>query len=191
MAQPAIATVADSVLAPGKLSKGQQLGQYTIIKEIGKGGQGAVYQALDSKLNRTVALKLLPPELTENAINRKRFEREAQLASSLDHPNICTIHDLTDFSGQYFIVMQSVPGRNVRELVGGRPLDLLTALKVAIQVCDGLAAAHAQGIIHRDIKAQNVIVGDGGQVKILDFGLAKLAQHASPAEQTELTVQGS
>jgi serine/threonine-protein kinase len=187
---PAIAVVADEVLAPSKLAKGQQLGPYKILKEIGKGGQGAVYQALDTKLNRTVAIKLLPPELTANEINRKRFQREAQIASALDHPNICTIHDFAENAGQHFIVMQFVPGRNVREMVAARPLEILTALKIAIQVCDGLAAAHAQGVIHRDIKAQNVIVNDSGQVRILDFGLAKLTS-ADSVEQTELTVQGS
>ena len=192
MERPAVAEVVEAVLGSEKLFKGQRVGQYKILGELGQGGQGAVYQALDTKLNRTVALKLLPPELTVNEINRKRFQREAQLASALDHPNICTIHDLTEFDGLHFIVMQFVAGRNIRELVGGHPLELTSALKVAIQVCDALAAAHAQGIIHRDIKAQNVIVTDNGQAKILDFGLAKLTQEDPEVkDQTELTVQGS
>jgi serine/threonine-protein kinase len=192
MERPAVAEVAEMVLEAKKLYKGQSVGHYKILKEIGKGGQGAVYQALDTRLDRTVALKLLPPELTVGEVNRKRFEREAQLASSLDHPNICTVHDLTEFDGLHFIVMQFVAGRSVRELVGGRPLELKSALKIAIQVCDALAAAHAQGIIHRDIKAQNVIVAEKGQAKILDFGLAKLVQaDAGGKDQTELTVQGS
>ncbi|HEY8204809.1 MAG TPA: protein kinase [Pyrinomonadaceae bacterium] len=192
MEQPAVAEVAEVVLDAKKLFKGQTIGQYKILRELGKGGQGAVYQALDTKLNRTIALKLLPPELTVNEINRKRFQREAQLASALDHPNICTIHDLIEFDNLHFIVMQFVAGRNIRELVGGRPLELTSALKIAIQVCDALAAAHAQGIIHRDIKAQNVIVTDNGQARILDFGLAKLTQESPDGkDQTELTVQGS
>jgi len=192
MERPAVAEVAEVVLDFKKLFKGQNVGQYKILKEIGKGGQGAVYQPLDTKLNRTVALKLLPPLLTVNEINRKRFQREAQLASALDHPNICTIHDLIEFDGLHFIVMQFVAGRNIRELVGGHPLDLISAVKIAIQVCDALGAAHAQGIIHRDIKAQNVIVTDNGKAKILDFGLAKLTQESPDGrDQTELTVQGS
>ena len=192
MERPAVAEFAEIVLGGKKLFKGQGVGHYEILGELGKGGQGAVYQALDTKLNRTVALKLLPPELTVSEVNRKRFQREAQLASALDHPNICTIHDLTEFEGLHFIVMQFVAGRNVRELVGGRPLELESALKIAIQVCDALAAAHARGIIHRDIKAHNIIITDSGQAKILDFGLAKLTQESPDGkDQTELTVQGS
>src|SRR5437016_7966969 len=119
MERPAVAEVAEAVLGSEKLFKGQSIGQYKILGELGKGGQGAVYQALDTKLKRTIALKLLPPELTVSEINRKRFQREAQLASALDHPNICTIHDLTEFDGLHFIVMQFVAGRNIRGLVGG------------------------------------------------------------------------
>lgn len=191
--KPAVGEVAEIVLGENKkILKGQILGQYKIVKELGKGGQGAVYQAFDSKLNRTVALKTLPPELTVNEITRKRFEREAQLASALDHPNICTIHDLTEFENVHFIVMQFVDGKNIRQLVGGHPLELKSALKIAIQVCDALVAAHAQGIIHRDIKAHNIIVTEKGHAKILDFGLAKLTQeNPNGNEQTELTVQGS
>jgi serine/threonine protein kinase/Tfp pilus assembly protein PilF len=188
MEKPAVGEVAEIVLGGRKIAKGQTVGQYKIIKEIGKGGQGAVYTALDTKLNRTVALKTLPPELTVDRTSRKRFQREAQLASALDHPNICTIHDLTEIDGAYFIVMQFVEGRNIRALVNGKPLDLKSALKIAIQVADALAAAHAEGIIHRDIKAHNVVITEKGQVKVLDFGLAKLT--GENQEQTELTAQG-
>jgi serine/threonine-protein kinase len=153
---------------------GAKLGNYRILEKIGAGGQGTVYKATDTKLGRAVVIKVLPPELTVKEANLKRFEREARLASALDHPNICTIFDLNDLDGVHFIAMQFVEGKNVRELVNGRPLDLRSALSITIQVADALAAAHARGIIHRDIKAGNVMVTPSGQVKILDFGLAKL-----------------
>src|SRR2546427_5627739 len=153
---------------------GAKLGNYRILEKIGAGGQGTVYRATDTKLGRTVVIKVLPPELTLKEANLKRFEREARLASALDHPNICTIFDLNEIEGVHFIAMQFVEGKNVRELVSGRPLDLRSALSIAIQVADALAAAHSRGIIHRDIKAGNVMVTPSGKAKILDFGLAKL-----------------
>jgi eukaryotic-like serine/threonine-protein kinase len=153
---------------------GAQLGNYRILEKIGAGGQGTVYKATDTKLGRSVVIKVLPPELTAKEANLKRFEREARLASALDHPNICTIFDLNEIGGVNFIAMQFVEGKNVRQLVNGRPLDLRSALSIGIQVADALAAAHARGIIHRDVKAGNVMVTPSGQVKILDFGLAKL-----------------
>jgi serine/threonine-protein kinase len=173
---------------------GTNLLNYRILEKIGAGGQGTVYKALDNKLGRTVVVKVLPPELTVKEANLKRFQREAQLASSLDHPNICTIFDLNEVGGVHFIAMQHVEGRNVRQLVDGRPLDLRSALSITIQVCDALASAHARGVIHRDIKAGNVMVTDTGQAKILDFGLAKLldddaARHEG-IHHTELTEIG-
>ncbi len=173
---------------------GQNLGNYKITQKIGAGGQGTVYKAIDQKLGRTVVVKVLPAELTVKEANLKRFEREARLASSLDHPNICTIFDLDEVDGLHFITMQYVEGKNVRQLCNGRPLELESALRIAIQVTDALAVAHARGIIHRDIKSGNVMVTDGGQVKILDFGLAKLVDEAEAASQgihqTELTEIG-
>src|SRR5512132_3022223 len=151
---------------------GRFLKNYKILEKLGAGGQGTVYKAIDGKLGRTVVIKVLPAELTAREANLKRFEREARLASALDHPNICTIYDLNVINGVHFIAMQYVEGRNVRQLVNGRPLDLRSALSIAIQVADALATAHAQGIIHRDIKAGNVMVNRAGQVKVLDFGLA-------------------
>src|SRR6059058_1929347 len=156
---------------------GKFLRNYKILEKLGVGGQGTVYKATDGKLGRTVVVKVLPAELTAREANLKRFEREARLASSLDHPNICTIFDLDEIEGVHFIAMQYVEGKNVRDLVNGRPLDLRSALSIAIQVADALAAAHSRGIIHRDIKAGNVMVTPAGQVKILDFGLAKLLDH--------------
>ncbi len=153
---------------------GATLLNYRITEKLGEGGQGAVYKAVNTKLGRTVVIKVLPPELTGKEVNLRRFEREAMLASSLDHPHICTIYDLNEAAGLHFIAMQYVAGRNVRQLVNGRPLELRSALSIATQVADALVAAHARGIIHRDIKAGNVMVTDTGLVKVLDFGLAKL-----------------
>jgi len=173
---------------------GTTLGNYKILEKLGAGGQGTVYKAVDSKLGRTVVIKVLPPELTSRGANLKRFEREARLASALDHPNICTIFDLNEINGVNFIAMQYVEGRNVRQLVNGKPLEIESALSIAVQVADALAAAHALGIIHRDIKAGNVMVTSKGQAKVLDFGLAKLldegAARDSGIHHTELTEVG-
>src|SRR6478672_12870042 len=142
---------------------GTTLGNYKILEKLGAGGQGTVYKAIDSKLGRAVVIKVLPQELTAKVANLKRFEREARLASALDHPNICTIFDLNEISGVHFIAMQYVEGRNVRQLVNGRPLELKSTLLIAIQVADALAAAHSRDIIHRDIKSGNVMVMPSGQ----------------------------
>ena len=176
------------------IAAGTSLLNYRILEKIGAGGQGTVYKALDKKLGRTVVIKVLPPELTAKESNLKRFEREARLASSLDHPNICTIFDLNHAEGLHFIVMQYVEGKNVRQLVAGRALELTSALLIGIQVADALATAHKRSIIHRDIKAGNVMVTSAGQVKILDFGLAKLVDETlardSGIHHTELTEIG-
>ena len=173
---------------------GQLFGNYKISAKLGAGGQGTVYKAVDQKLGRTVVLKVLPAELTVKEANLKRFEREAQLASALDHPNICTIFDMDEANGLHFIAMQYIDGKNVRQLCNGRPLELDSALRIGIQVTDALAAAHVRGIIHRDIKSGNVMVTEAGQVKILDFGLAKLLDEQqavlSGIHQTELTEVG-
>ena len=173
---------------------GETLGNYRITHKIGAGGQGTVYKAIDQKLGRTVVIKVLPAELTVKETNLKRFEREARLASALDHPNICTIFDMDEARGLHFIAMQYVEGRNVRQLCNGRPLELESTLRIAIQVTDALSVAHARGIIHRDVKSGNVMVTDSGQVKILDFGLAKLLDETEAAtsgiHQTELTEIG-
>src|SRR5438093_13278684 len=174
--------------------KDGQLLHYRITHKLGAGGQGTVYKATDTKLGRTVVVKVLPADLTSKETNVKRFDREARLASALDHPNICTIFDLDEAEGSHYIAMQYVEGKNVRQLVNGRPLELESALRIGIQTADALAAAHARGIIHRDIKSGNVMVTDSGQVKILDFGLAKLLDETEAAtsriHQTELTEIG-
>jgi serine/threonine protein kinase/tetratricopeptide (TPR) repeat protein len=173
---------------------GKTLRHYRITAKLGVGGQGAVYKATDTKLGRPVVIKVIPPELSVKESNLKRFEREARLASSLDHPNICTIFDLDEVDGVHFIAMQYVEGKNVRQLVAGRPLELKTTLLIGVQVADALAAAHSRGIIHRDIKSGNVMVTSSGQVKVLDFGLAKLlddtAAVTSGIHRTELTEVG-
>src|SRR6476469_3216033 len=174
---------------------GEKINQYKILEKIGSGGQGTVYKALDTKLNRTAVLKVLPPELTQKTANFKRFEREAQLCSQLDHPNICTIYDFNEADGVFYIAMQYVEGKNVRQMVAGRPQELKSALSIAIQVTDALAYAHSKNIIHRDIKAGNVMVTDSGQVKILDFGLAKLLEDEQVAgteglDRSEITELG-
>ena len=173
---------------------GKTLRNYRITEKLGVGGQGAVYKATDTKLGRTVVIKVIPPELSAKEANLRRFEREARLASSLDHPNICTIFDLDEVDGLHFISMQFVEGKNVRQLVAGRPLELKTAVLIGVQVADALAAAHSRGIIHRDIKSGNVMVTSSGQVKVLDFGLAKLLDDTEAASagihRTELTEVG-
>ncbi|HXC72780.1 MAG TPA: protein kinase [Pyrinomonadaceae bacterium] len=173
---------------------GKTLRNYHITDKLGVGGQGAVYKATDTKLGRPVVIKVIPPELSVKESNLKRFEREARLASSLDHPNICTIFDLDEVDGVHFIAMQYVEGKNVRQLVAGRPLELKTTLLIGLQVADALAAAHSRGIIHRDIKSGNVMVTSSGQVKVLDFGLAKLLDDTeavtSGIHRTELTEVG-
>ena len=174
---------------------GSQINQYKILEKIGSGGQGTVYKVLDTKLNRSAVIKVLPPELTQKTANFRRFEREAQLCSQLDHPNICTIYDFSDSEGVFYIAMQYVEGKNVRQLVGGRALALKSALSIAIQVTDALAYAHSKNIIHRDIKAGNIMVTDAGQVKILDFGLAKLleddlADQTGGQDRSEITELG-
>ena len=173
---------------------GSTLLNYKITEKLGSGGQGTVYKAVDTRLGRTLVVKVLSPELTSRESNLKRFEREAQLASSLDHPNICVIYGLHEEGGLHFITMQYIEGKNVRQLVRGRPLELRSAISITMQVADALAAAHARGVIHRDIKAGNVMVNNKGQVKVLDFGLAKLldddAARTSGIHHTEITEVG-
>jgi len=170
---------------------GQLLLHYRVVEKIGEGGQGTVYKVFDTTLDRPACIKVLPPDLTDSASNLARFEREAKLASSLDHPNICTIFGLHRVGDIQFIAMQYVEGRNVRQLVDGKPLDLRRALSITLQVTDALAAAHSRGIVHRDIKARNVMVTRSGTVKVLDFGLAKLMEtHTSGSSDPQLTEVG-
>ena len=158
---------------------GKTISHYRILEKLGEGGMGVVYRAEDTKLRRTVALKFLPPELTRDPEAKERFIQEAQAASALDHPNICNIHEIDETAeGQLFICMAHYEGETLKERIRRGPLDALEAVQIAIQVGQGLANAHSQGIIHRDVKPANIIITKDGVAKILDFGLAKLAGQA-------------
>ena len=158
------------------IAPGSRLGQYEIVSLVGAGGMGEVYKAQDTRLKRLVALKFLPPELTRDEPAKQRFLQEAQAASALDHPNICTIHEINETpDGQLYLVMAYYEGETLKEKIDRGPLAIDEALDIAIQIGQGLAEAHAAGVVHRDIKPANVMLTKGAQVKIVDFGLAKLA----------------
>jgi len=154
---------------------GKSVSHYRILEKLGEGGMGVVYRAEDTKLKRIVALKFLPPELTRDPEARERFVQEAQTASALDHPNICTIHEIDETEGQTFIAMACVEGQSLKDRIASGPLRLDEAVAIALQIAEGLEEAHEKGIVHRDIKSANVMVNPKGQAKIMDFGLAKLA----------------
>ena len=166
---------------------GQTLSHFRILAKIGEGGMGVVYRAEDTKLRRQVALKVLPPELVSNEERRLRFLREARAAAAVTHPNIATVHEIDEADGVVFIAMELVEGKTLRKLIGGRPMLIKNALRVATEMAEGLARAHEAGVVHRDLKPDNVIVGSDGHPKILDFGLAKLRHVPSESSEKSLT----
>ena len=157
---------------------GKTISHYKILEKLGEGGMGEVYLAKDTKLGRKVALKFLPKEFTNVGANGdspvERFQREAQAAAALNHPNIITIYEINEHEGQTYIAIEYVEGKTLKESLTSNPLPLTKVVDYTTQICEGLQKAHEAGITHRDIKPQNIIINTDGQVKILDFGLAKL-----------------
>jgi serine/threonine-protein kinase len=173
-----------SILQQIHLMIGETISHYQILEKIGSGDMGVVYKARDMRLDRVVAIKLLPPEKMADPDRKRRFVNEAKAASALNHPNIVTIHEIDELNDVDFIVMEHVEGAPLDRLISAKGLSVAQALSYAVQTADALAAAHAAGIVHRDIKPGNIVVTPSGRVKVLDFGLAKLVERAGPEDST-------
>lgn len=188
METPAIAKVAAVIEAEKKLDSGKRFGHYEIIKQIGAGGMGEVYLAKDTRLERKTAIKILPGSVAHDEERMQRFVREAKSASALNHPNIITIYEIGETDDTHFIATEYIEGATLRERLKSSPVNLKSALEMAIQVASALDAAHRTGIIHRDIKPENVMIRPDGLVKILDFGIAKLTEKPAVIDLEAATV---
>jgi eukaryotic-like serine/threonine-protein kinase len=166
---------------------GVKIGPYLVLEFLQKGGMGEVYKARDLRLDRTVALKFLPRTLTADPAALERFQREVRVASAVNHSRICTVHDVGEFQGRPFLVMEFLEGQSLRDRIAGKPLPIAELMDLAVQICDALKAAHAKGIVHRDIKPGNIFITAGGQIKILDFGLAKRSGEAPAVAKTTVS----
>src|ERR1041385_7139773 len=166
---------------------GQLIGHYRVSAKLGAGGMGEVYRATDERLGREVALKVLPQSLHRDAAALERFQREARAASALNHPNISVIYDIGEHEGQPYLVMELLEGQTIRERISTFPFSLDEILELGIQASDALDAAHARGIVHRDIKPANLFLTTRGQLKMLDFGLAKMTQKSVSAASADET----
>ncbi|HXY08956.1 MAG TPA: serine/threonine-protein kinase [Terriglobales bacterium] len=189
IAMLAKAMAADQRDLPAPLLEGQSISHYRIVERIGRGGMGVVYKAEDLRLRRYVALKLLPAYLAADREALQRFEREAQAASALNHPNICTVYEVDEAEGLHFIAIELLDGETLKERIARGPLEIREILRISIEICDALEGAHSAGVIHRDIKPSNIVLTRRGAVKLLDFGVAKRGGEPAQEGETAATAQ--